>query len=212
MIFFPIFLNLKDKLCVFFGGGNVAERKILTLMKYDCKIRVVSPDVTEKILMFKEKIEIIRDKYSPKYMEGAFMVFACTSDKKINDFIFFEAKKRNILVNNATSSINTDFVIPSIVDKGRIKIAISTSGVSPALSRLLKENIKKLIGNEYEVLAEIMEKIREKQLTQGETSDKNREKFYKFLNEDVLELIKNRNFAKVQDKIKKIFGFNIKIK
>ncbi len=210
MSFFPINLNIKNKLCVIVGGGAVGERKAFDLLDFDARIRIVSLKFTNRIIKNREKFEIIKSHYHKKYLIGALLVFACTDSKEINLQIYNEAKEIGALVNIANLPELCDFTLPAVVKRGKIKIAISTDGVSPALSRILKNKISNIIGDEYQILADIMGKIREKQLKLNYDSVKNREKFYEFLNEDILDILKEPDYEKrVNEITKKIFGFEI---
>ncbi len=210
MNFFPINLNIRNKLCVIIGGGAVGERKAFDLLDFDAKIRIVSLNFTDKILKHRDKFEIIEASYHKKYIEDAVLVFACTDSKELNMQIYKDAKKIGALVNVVNLPDFCDFTVPAVIKRGKIKIAISTDGVSPALSRILKEKISSIIGDEYKILADIMGKIREKQLKLNYDSKENREKFYRFLNEDILSILKDPDYRKKVNEItKKIFGFEI---
>ncbi len=210
MNFFPINLNIRNKLCVIIGGGAVGERKAFDLLDFDAKIRIVSLNFTDKILKHRDKFEIIEASYHKKYIEDAVLVFACTDSKELNMQIYKDAKEIGALVNVVNLPDFCDFTVPAVIKRGKIKIAISTDGVSPALSRILKEKISSIIGDEYKILADIMGKIREKQLKSNYDSKENREKFYMFLNEDILSILKDHDYRKKVNEItKKIFGFEI---
>ena len=210
MKFFPINLNINNKLCVIVGCGKVGERKAFDLFDYNVKIRIVSLDFTENVLNYSKRFELIKSEYKKDYIKNAFLVFACTDDKSINLQIYKDAKENGALVNIANYPEFCDFTLPAVVKRGKVKIAISSEGTSPALSRIIKEKISNVIGNEYEILAHIMGKIREKQLKLNLNSNENRKKFYKFLNSDILEILKEKDYKqKINKKVKEIFGFEI---
>ncbi len=209
MNYFPVNLNLKEKHCFIIGGGKVAERKVLNLIEYTDKITVISDKFSEKLLNLQNKITLIHDKYNKKYLKKHSLIFICTNSKKLNEKVYYDAKELNCLVNVVTHPQLCDFTIPSVIRRGDLKIAISTNGKSPAIAKIVKTKIDKCIEKEYEELINIMGKIREKQLTINETSDINRELFYKFIDTNVLNDIKNRNRDAINAKIEKIFGFSL---
>ncbi len=211
MSYFPINLNISGKLCVVVGGGKVGERKVKNLLNYGAKVRVVSLDFTDELLALDGSIEIVRSRYKKEYIEGALLIFIATNDKSLNLQISKDSKALSIPVNIATEPNLCDFTLPSVITRGELQIAVSTDGKSPALSRVIKGKIEQDFGSEYETLTNIMGKIREKQLTISSTSDINRNLFYRFLNSEVLDFINKKDFLSINNLIKDIFGFEIKI-
>ncbi len=209
MNYYPINLNLANKKCIIIGGGRVAERKVFNLLEYGADIKLVSNEITEKIAKIQEKITLIKDNYNKRYLEKSALVFICTNNKDINIEIYKDAKSMGCLVNIATSPELCDFTIPSVVKRGDLQIAISTNGKSPAIAKIVKEKIDSFIEKEYQELVQLMGKIREKQLTINKSSDINKKLFYQFLDNNILEYLKNKNFAKINEKVKEIFGFDI---
>ncbi len=209
MNFFPVNLNIKNKLCTIIGGGKVAERKIFNLLKYNAKLKVISKNFTENILNIKNNVQIIKANYNKKYLTGSFMVFICTNNKSLNLEIYKHAKEINALVNSATHPELCDFTIPSVLKRGDLKITVSTNGISPALARSIKKELENHFGNEYSVLLEIMRKIRDKQLALNSNSKKNSELFYKFINSETIDLIRKNDFQTINKLIEDIFNFSI---
>ena len=149
--YYPIFLDISDNPCLVVGGGGVAERKVKMLLKFNAKIKLVSPKVTKTLSKLAEngQIEIIKREYMDKDIDGMRLVFAATNIEEINSKIRKEAKKRRIPVNVVDNPDLCDFIVPSIVKKGPIIIAISTSGILPLLSKKLKEEINNYITADY---------------------------------------------------------------
>ena len=204
MEFLPINLSIENKLLVVIGGGSVGTRKVMNLLKYNCKIRVLSKEFNEKILQNKDKLEIILGDYKKEYLKGAFLVFICTDNKNLNLKIYNDAKDLNCLVNIVTHPELCDFTIPSVVQRGSLKITVSTDGKSPALSKLIRKELEEKYTEDYEKIINIMGKIREKQLTINNSSVINSELFY-----NILEYLKKGNLNNINKKIKEIFGFEI---
>ena len=207
--FFPVNLNIKNRLCVVVGCGNVGERKILNLIRHKPKIRVISNDFTENILKLSDKMELIHSAYKSEYIKDAFMVFICTNRKDLNLEIYRDAKKNNSLVNIVTHPELCDFSIPSVIERGDLKITISTNGKSPALSKKIRKELEERFGNEYSELLNLMDKIRKKQLSSGSNSNDNRLLFKKIIESDILDLIKKKERNKINERIKRIFNFEI---
>jgi len=150
-LYYPIFLDIKDKLCLVLGGGEVAERKVLMLLKFGAIAQVISPNVTKRLSRLAEtgKIRIIKRGYSYGDLKDAAIVFAATDNRDINISIKKEADELGIPVNVVDDPELCSFIVPSIVKKGPIIIAISTSGLLPMFSKRLKRQIHDIITKDY---------------------------------------------------------------
>ena len=147
MKYYPINLNIKGKLCVVIGGGPVAERKVKNLLLCGARVRVVSPDLTDRLSKWvsQGKIDDTRSEYRASHLKGAFLVYAATSDRKVNAEIARDAAKRKLLVNVADAPAESAFILPAVVRKREISIAVSTNGISPATSVRIRDRIGKFI-------------------------------------------------------------------
>ena len=150
MKYYPINLNIKDKLCVVIGGGRVAERKVKNLLHCGGRVRVISPDLTDRLSKWvsQGKMDYTRSEYRSSHLEGAFLVYAATSDRKVNAEIARDAAKRRVLVNVADSAKDSTFILPAVFRKREISIAVSTNGLSPATSVRVRDRIKEFIEKE----------------------------------------------------------------
>lgn len=162
MSYYPILIPLKDKLCLVAGGGEVAERKIKTLLKFGAKIKVVSPVITSTLKKLAQKKKIVWKKknFSISDLTNADVVFGTTSDRKTNELISKEAKNRKILANIVDNEKLCTFICPSIVKRGPLTISIATAGKLPALSKKIRIELEKKYGKEYEKICERLEKVR----------------------------------------------------
>jgi precorrin-2 dehydrogenase/sirohydrochlorin ferrochelatase len=199
MKYFPVFLDLKKKLCVVVGGGRVAERKVRILLKAGAQVRVISPALTLPLSRLWEKGEISH--FSRSYrrgdLRGAILAIAATNDRATNEQIFRQAFKNGILVNVVDDPGRSTFIVPSLVEKKDLLVAISTSGRSPALARVLRQKLEKEIGPEYSHLLSLLGKIRQKVLSLGLGPRENQKVFRRLVKEDLLSLIKERNFEEL---------------
>ena len=196
------FLDIKGKHCVVIGGGNVAERKVLSLLDAGAKVLVISPKLTPalKRLAVKKTIEYRHKTYEQGDLKGFFLAYSATNDPGTNKSVFNEAKKQGILLNVVDVPELCNFIVPSVVDRGDLSIAISTSGRSPAMAKKIRQQLEKEFGWEYAVFLEIMGKVRDKILTISSESDKNKKVFESIVNSPMLEWIR-------QGKKKEITGF-----
>lgn len=157
MKYYPAFLNLKDKPCIVIGGGEVAERKIKALLDAEASVTVISPELTPSLkeLSKKGRIKHISRPYKRGDLEGAFLVIAATSDMEVNRDVYEEASDRPVNVVDVPELCT--FIVPSVIRKGDLTIAISTSGTSPALARAIREQLEETIPEE---IAEVLDLLR----------------------------------------------------
>jgi precorrin-2 dehydrogenase/sirohydrochlorin ferrochelatase len=147
MKYYPVNLNIRDKLCVVIGGGRVAERKVKNLLRYGARVRVVSPNLTDLLSKWvsQGKMSYTRSKYRSSHLKGAFLVYAATSDPKVNAEIAKNAATRKLLVNVVDSASESTFILPAVLRNREISIAVSTNGLSPAKSVRVRDRIKEFI-------------------------------------------------------------------
>ncbi len=164
MKLYPIFINIENRLAVIAGGGKVALRKVKDLLESGARIKIISPDIHKDIEELKklnpDSIEIIRRKYQKGDLEGAFLVFAATGDPDVNKSIFTEAEEKKILINAADDPDNCSFYVPSMMRRGDLIAAISTSGASPAMSAKLKAAFEKSLPGNIEMILSSMREAR----------------------------------------------------
>jgi len=144
MNLFPMFLKLAGRRCLVVGGGVIGEGKIAGLLEAGAELMVVAPEVTEKVSEWAStaKITWLARSFCPADLEDAFLVVAATSRVEVNDLVFREARQRGILCNVVDDPERCDFYYPAVLRRGRLQIAISTEGASPALARRLREELE----------------------------------------------------------------------
>jgi len=155
-------LDISEKPCLVIGGGKVAERKVNILLKFSGIIKVVSPRITKTLQRLAEKgrIHVSLNEYSTGDINGVALIFAATNNELINQKIYKDAEKHNIPVNVVDNPSLCNFIVPSIVKKDPILIAISTSGVLPFLSKRLRKDIAESITRDYVRYADIVGRLR----------------------------------------------------
>ena len=160
--YYPLLLDIAQKPCIVLGGGKVAERKAKMLLRFDAKVKLISPEVTNtlRLLAQKGKIDIVRRQYRTTDLRNVSLVFAATDDEKTNNKIRDDARRRNIPVNVVDNPDLCGFIVPSIIKKGPIVIAISTSGVLPLLSKKLRKEIDAVVTKDYIRYADTIGKFR----------------------------------------------------
>ncbi len=145
--FYPINLNIKDKLCLVIWGGKVAERKIKTILHYDGRVRVISPQLTEKLADMAQRgeIEYIKEKYRFDHLKDGFLVYAATSDRKTNAQIAEDGKRSGFLVNVCDSLEESAFILPAVLRENEVIISVSTNGSSPTIAVMIRNKMKDIL-------------------------------------------------------------------
>lgn len=178
--YYPAFLNLTGKECVIVGGGKVAERKCSALLRSHARITVISPMLTCRLEHYAEKrlIKHSRRAYQSRDIKSAFIVIAATDSEEINSKISADAARLNKLINVVDDPDLCNFIVPSVLNRGLLTIAVSTGGASPALAKAIKKELEGLYGPEFSKLLRILKGIRSRAMK--EIPDrKEREKFLK---------------------------------
>jgi precorrin-2 dehydrogenase/sirohydrochlorin ferrochelatase len=162
MRYYPIFIDLNGKKAVVVGGGTIAERKVRTLLECGAAVTVVSPEATHGIseLASTGDIQWIERRYEPGDLAGAFCTYASTDDTPVNTAVYEEATRNSQLCNVVDVPPLCNFIVPSIVDRGDLCIAISSSGNSPALAKRLKAQLGNEYGNEWRALNDLLGRLR----------------------------------------------------
>ncbi|MEK6371496.1 MAG: bifunctional precorrin-2 dehydrogenase/sirohydrochlorin ferrochelatase [Acidobacteriota bacterium] len=161
--YYPIFLDIEGRAVVIIGGGNVCARKAETMMNYGARVTVVSPEFTEEIETWARagSLEIRRKRYDEGDLEGANIVIASTDDQSVNEQVAADCRRLRIPVNVVDVTPLCEFIVPAIIDKGSITIAVSTGGKSPAIARTLKEDLQRLVGPEYAEVNDVLGTLRD---------------------------------------------------
>ena len=203
MKYYPVNLNISGKRVLVVGGGTVAARKVERLLERGADIILVAPEISGEIKEFvkKSKIEWIERVYKTGDEKGAFAVFCAVSpgkkNEKMEDRLFKQCVKKNILINVADKPEFCTFTLPALVSRGEFDIAVFTSGHSPRLARKIREDLEKVYGEEYNTYVKILgfmrKEIKMKKYPQG----RNHKLFDELINSDLYELVRDKKFSDV---------------
>ncbi len=162
MKYLPIFYDLSVRPCLVVGAGEIAARKVRQLRKAEATVTVVAPEICEELknLADSNDIKYIAERFSEGMLADKMLVIAATNDEEVNRQVSELAKAKNIPVNVVDNPDLCSFIMPSIVDRDPVQIAISTGGASPVLARLLRARLETLIPASYGRLAQLMGKFR----------------------------------------------------
>jgi precorrin-2 dehydrogenase / sirohydrochlorin ferrochelatase len=160
--YYPIYIDIEDRAVLIVGGGTVCARKAETMMRYGARVTIVSPEITDEIAAWERDgaLAVRRKLYSEADLDGASIVIASTDDQCVNARVARDCRRRRIPVNVVDVTHLCEFIVPAIIEKGSIQIAISTGGKSPALARTLKEDMQRMIGPEYAEVNDLLGTLR----------------------------------------------------
>lgn len=200
---FPIYLNLSGKSCLIIGGGKVAERKVEDLLEYGPIIKLVSPQLEEKIETWAREgiIGLQQRPFKEDDLDGSYIVFAATDDNELNHRVARLCRQRGIMVNAVDDPPNCDFYVPSIIRRNSLALAISTGGKSPMLARKLRQDLENIIGHEYGEFVDILGEAREEIKKTIPDIEKRKKIFEAMVYSDILDLIKTGERDKVRERI-----------
>jgi len=191
--FYPIILRIKEKPVLVVGGGKVAERKVESLLNCGAKVFLISKTLTQKLqhLIQQKKVVLLGQDFCESYLTDKFLLIAATDDPLFNKSVAQKGRQKGILVNVVDQPDECDFIVPSVVKRGDLIIAVSTSGKSPFISRRIREELESIYGPEYRIALSIMSVIRQALIRAGE---QNKEEIYeKLYNSDIVNKIKAKD-------------------
>lgn len=164
MAYYPIFLELKDRPCLVIGGGEVACQKVVSLVACAAKVTVVSPQLGAGLtrLLREKKIRWRKRSFKPVDLNGMELVVAATDWQPVNQLAFRLARKKGLWINVVDQPKLCSFIVPSVVRRGKLVLAISTGGVSPALAKWIRKDLESRYGSEFGKLLKGMTRVRSK--------------------------------------------------
>ena len=164
MDFLPIFINIKNRNCLVVGGGEVAARKVALLLRAGARVTVISPELGAELNeQLRQGIIVHRaEAFRPDHLDDAVLVIAATDDRSVNRQVSEAAGKLHVPVNVVDNPDLCSFIMPSIIDRSPILIAVSSGGTSPVLARLLRARLETMIPEAYGRLATYAANLRER--------------------------------------------------
>jgi siroheme synthase-like protein len=163
MGYYPLYLEMNRRRCLVVGGGAVAERKIASLLEAGAEVTVISPVVTDTIAGWSKNHSIQHKarRYQPGDLADYQLVFVATDDGEVNAQVYQESKSDHAWVNAADDPAHCDFILPSVLRRGELTVAVSSGGSSPALARTIREELELHFTADYEMLTKLAGDVRD---------------------------------------------------
>ncbi|CAH6803263.1 Siroheme synthase / Precorrin-2 oxidase [Vibrio chagasii] len=195
MRYFPMFLDVENKPILVVGGGEVACRKVDSLLRAGANVTLVSPKVAPYLqqLVDENKLHWVQNFYSSQIISKEYLqVWATTDNPSLNHQVYNDAKKLGILVNVVDDLPYCDFITPSMINRGRIQIAISSGGASPVLVRNIREKLETVLPQNIVLLADFGASKRNSIKESYPTVDERRKFWERFLSSSFIEQVTDR--------------------
>ena len=191
MDFFPIFLDLENRDCLVVGGGRVAARKAGLLRRAGARVQLVAPQLCDELKGLADSGEVAwqQREFADADLQGKVLVIAGTNNAAVNRRVSELAKQSNIPVNVVDQPELCSFIVPSIIDRSPVQVAVSTGGHSPVLARLLRARLESYVPAAYGRLARLVESFREQVKQRFSRVEQRRQFWENALQGDVAELL-----------------------
>ncbi len=199
---YPVTLNLTGKFCTVVGGGSVAVRKVKSLVEQGAEVTVISPALDEELLAMQEQFVWRKSPYKDGILEGSFLVIAATDNRDVNHAVAQWCSDNQVLVNVVDSREESSFTVNAMVQRGDLLLAVSTNGVSPAVSKKIRQDLEQQYGDEYAVMLEILAEAREEALNTISDAGKRRLFLQSVADMQLPELLKSETKEDVQKRVK----------
>ncbi|NOY52849.1 MAG: bifunctional precorrin-2 dehydrogenase/sirohydrochlorin ferrochelatase [Deltaproteobacteria bacterium] len=201
--YYPLFLNLEQMPVLVIGGGPVAERKVRVLLRYGAKVRLVSPALTKGLecLVEARRIACRRRSFRSSDMDRVRLAFCATDDDRLHRRAVREGKKRGVLLNVVDVPELCDFIVPSVIRRGDLTVAVSTGGASPALAKKIRRELAVRFGPEYGRFLKLLKGIRP-QILEAVGDGKRRSRlFRKLADSQALALLRKGRTKEAREEI-----------
>ena len=198
MRYFPINIDIQNKSCVLIGGGNVAYRKALSLLKAGADITLIAPEINDGVskLVDDGTINWIKRCYEPGDLNGAALAIVAVDDPAVGKKVSEEATRLNVLINVADIPEQCTFTLSSCIERGDLLVTISTGGRCPAFSRHMRLKLEEIIDDAYGDLLNLLGGAREKMIEAGISTDNCRDSLNKIIDSDILSYLREREHEK----------------
>lgn len=198
MRYFPINIDIQNKHCVLIGGGNVAYRKALSLLKAGADITLIAPEINDGVsrLVDDRALNWIKRSYQSGDLDGSALAIVAVDDPSVGKKVAAEATRLNVLINVADIPQQCTFTLSSCIERGDLLVTISTGGKCPAFSRHMRLKLEEIIDDAYGDLLNLLGGAREKMLEAGISSDNCRDSLNKIIDSDMISFLREGEHEK----------------
>lgn len=208
MRYYPVYLDIQNRKALVVGGGSVGSRKVKTLLDCGAVVSVVSTEVSGTLAQYARRglVELINRAYRPSDLDGMFLVIGATDDEALNRKISNDAQRLGKLCNIADRPEACNFILPSIVNRGDLTIAVSTAGKSPAFAKHLRKSLENSFGPEYAEFLDLMGAVRSRLLAEKHEPEAHKPIFEQLIEKGLLDMIRQGNEDQIDATLKEMLG------
>lgn len=211
MTYYPVLMDIRDKPCLVVGGGAVGSRKAFGLLRAGARVRVVSPEMVPELQAAAgEHLAGVLDlkvrPFDPEDIQGMRLVFVATDNSGLNAEVRGACARANVLCNAAEGEDKGDFILPAVVSRGDLVMAVSTCGASPALARRIRKDLEAAFGPEYGELVKLLGRIRTRLLARGHDPAGHRRLLTALVEQDLAPMIAARDYTKIDEILGQVLG------
>jgi precorrin-2 dehydrogenase/sirohydrochlorin ferrochelatase len=190
-VFYPLLIDLLDRPVLVVGGGNIAERKVDSLLEAGAQITLVALTLTTRLhaLADAKALRAHHREFEDSDLEGMLLVISATDDRRIQERVAAGARDRGILVNTVDRPALCDFIVPAVIRRGDVVVAVSTSGKSPALSAALRAKLEGVVTPDAARAVRILGLIRAAVHDRFADADRRKEAFQSIVDSGILDWI-----------------------
>jgi precorrin-2 dehydrogenase/sirohydrochlorin ferrochelatase len=206
--YYPVNLDVGGRDCLVVGGGAVSERKVQTLLECGARVTVVALTATPVLdtLSAEGHIHLEFRGYRSSDLDGKFLVIGATDHEEVNKRISQDASSRSILCNIADRPEACTFVLPALVRRGDLLIAVSTSNKSPAVAKHIRQALEREFGPEYATLLDLMGAIRQRFMAEAKSPEAHKGLFQRLLDEGLQLMIRDGRTQDVDVLLNEVLG------
>ncbi|WP_308561585.1 siroheme synthase CysG [uncultured Klebsiella sp.] len=198
----PIFCQLRDRDCLLVGGGDVAERKARLLLDAGARLTVNALDFIPQFHVWADshRLTLVKGEFNPALLNNCWLAIAATDDEAVNQQVSDAAEARRIFCNVVDAPQQASFIMPSIIDRSPLMVAVSSGGTSPVLARLLREKLESVLPLHLGQLAHYAGQLRSRVKKQFATVGERRRFWEKlFVNDRLAQSLANEDRQAVVD-------------
>ena len=199
---YPVTLNLKGKFCTVVGGGSVALRKVKSLLAQGAEVTVISPALHPELSAMQGQFVWMNSLYKDGQLEGSFLVIAATNQREVNHQVAQWCEENQMLVNVVDSLQESSFTVNSAVQRGNLQLTVSTNGVSPAISKKIRQQLEQQVGAEYGVMLEIVASARREAMQTIADEEKRRQFLQSLAEMELTELLQQKPREDVEKRVR----------
>ncbi len=212
-VFYPMFVDLEGRRCLVVGGGPVATEKVGKLLEHGAVVRLVTPEMADELAALVASGEVAEHRaraYRPDDLDGCFLVIAATNLDAINRMVWQDAEALNLLCNVVNVPPLCNFIVPSIVRRGELALAISTGGASPVVAKHIRRELEEAYGPEWEALVNLLREARDELKVRYPDMPSRRDAVERLMGTDVVRLLADGDDAGARDLAHRVLDIGVR--